>query len=84
MVTRTQRLNAKLNDLESSPTKENIEELCRKLEGDAKILVTVMMLQFKQTREDFSSKLAAKEEEVTLLQNEVGDLNSKLTKIEAS
>ena len=63
---------------------KSLNDLLAKLKGDSKVMMTILLKQFKELREDFVKSSAAKDKEIGLLKNEVKTLKQNLGKLEAT
>ena len=61
-----------------------VSELINKLKGDNKLMMTVMLKQFNELKEEFSQAMTAKNEEIDVLKNHVKTLQKTVGKLEES
>ena len=60
----------------------SLSDMLAKLKGDSKLMMNILLGQFKDLRTEFTNVTAAKNEEINELRNELGDLKKTVNKLE--
>ena len=64
------------------PNDTTIAELLGKLKGDSKTMLTVLLNEFKEVKEECQKVISSKDKEISELERDVSDLKKTVTKLE--